>query len=106
MKYTIFEIYEAIITEAHRHFMNNNFNYHSKRSRYKKHFFKWNPDATEEDYYSWVSHYQCENWEDDIIWMTDEQFKYHWPIHYSYINITRIHSEEESNRNGPPSDQG
>ena len=105
MKYTIFEIYEATITEAHRHYMNNHFSYHHlKWPGYKKRFFERNPDAPKEDYYSWMAHYQCENWEEDIIWMDDEQFKYHWPIHYGYI--TRIHSEEESNRNGPPSDQG
>ena len=104
MEYTIFEIYEATITEAHRHYMNNHFSYHQKRSRYKKHFFKWNPDATEEDYYSWISHHMGDNWEGDIIWMDDERFKYHWPSHYSFI--MDIHSEEESNRNGPPSDQG
>ena len=104
MKYTIFEIYEATITEAHRHYMNNNFSYQTKtHSRYKKWFFQDNPDAPKEDYYSWEAHYQCKNWEEDIIWMDDEQFRYHWPIHYGYI--TRIHSEEESNRNGPPSDQ-
>ena len=97
MEYTIFEIYEATITEAYRHYMNNHFSYHQKRSRYKKQFFERNPDAPKEDYYSWVTHYQCENWEEDIIWMDDEQFKYHWPIHYSYINITRIHSEEDQN---------
>ena len=105
MKYTIFEIYEATITEAYRHYMNNNFRHrHNKWPRYKKWFFERNPDAPKEDYYSWGAHYQCENWEEDIMWMDDEQFKYHWPIHYDYI--IRIHSEEEANRNGPPSDQG
>ena len=103
MKYTIFEIYEATITEAYRHYMNNHFSYHQKRSRYKKQFFERNPDAPKEDYYSWISHHMGDNWEGDIIWMDDERFKYHWPSHYRFI--MEIHSEEESNRNGPPSDQ-
>ena len=105
MKYTIFEIYEATITEAYRHYMNNNFRHrHNMWPIYKKWFFRDNPDAPNEDYYSWMAHHMCENWEEDIIWMDDEQFRYHWPIHYGFI--MRIHSEEEANRNGPPSDQG
>ena len=67
MKYTIFEIYETVITEAYRHYMNNHFSYHHlKWPRYKKWFFERNPDAPKEDFYSWGAHYQCENWEDDI----------------------------------------
>ena len=105
MKYTIFEIYETVITEAHKNFMKNQFRHNQyRRPTYKKWFFEDNPDATEEDYYSWISHHMGDNWEGDIIWMDDERFKYHWPSHYSFI--MEIHSEEESNRNGPPSDQG
>ena len=106
MKYTIFEIYEATITEAHRHFMNNNFTYNPATSMriYRERFFKNNPNATEEDFSSWVNHHMSGNWEDDIIGMTDEQFKYQWPVIYSFI--MDYYSEEESNRNGPPSDQG
>ena len=105
MEYTIFEIYETVITEAHINFMNNHFRHeHTKWPTYKKWFFRNNPDAPEEDYYSWMIHHMCKNWEDDIFWMDDEQFKYHWPSHYGFI--MEIHSEEESNRNGPPSDQG
>ena len=105
MENTIFEIYEATITEAYRHYMNNHFSYHHlKWPRYKKRFFERNPDAPKEDYYSWISHHMSNNWEGDIIWMDDERFKYHWPSHYGFI--MEIHSEEESNRNGPPSDKG
>ena len=102
---TIFEIYETVITESHINFMNNHFRHqHTKWPIYKKWFFRDNPDAPKEDYYSWMIHHMCNNWEDDILWMDDEQFKYHWPSHY--IFIMDIYSEEESNRNGPPSDQG
>ena len=98
MKYTIFEIYETVITESHRHFMNNHFSYHHlKWPRYKKRFFERNPDAPKEDYYSWAAHYQCENWEEDIIWMTDEQFKYQWPVICSFI--MDYYSEEDQNNN-------
>lgn len=102
---TVFEIYRTVITEAHINFMNNHFRHeHTKWPTYKKWFFRNNPDAPEEDYYSWMIHHMCKNWEDDIFWMDDEQFKYHWPSHYVFI--MDIYSEEESNRNGPPSDQG
>jgi hypothetical protein len=105
MKYTIFEIYETVITEQWKHYMNNNFRHrHNMWPIYKKWFFRDNPDAPNEDYYSWEAHHMCENWERDIIWMDDERFKYHWPSHYGLI--MRIHSEEEANRNGPPFDQG
>ena len=103
MEYTIFEIYETVITEAHINFMNNHFRHeHTKWPTYKKWFFRNNPDAPEEDYYSWMIHHMCKNWEDDIFWMDDEQFKYHWPSHY--IFIMDIYSEEESNHSGPSSD--
>ena len=103
MEYTIFEIYETVITEAHINFMNNHFRHeHTKWPTYKKWFFRNNPDAPEEDYYSWMIHHMCKNWEDDIFWMDDEQFKYHWPSHYVFI--MDIYSEEESNHSGPSSD--
>jgi len=96
MEYTIFEIYETVITEAHINFMNNHFRHeHTKWPTYKKWFFRNNPDAPEEDYYSWMIHHMCKNWEDDIFWMDDEQFKYHWPSHY--IFIMDIYSEEDQN---------
>ena len=95
MKYTIVEMYRTVITEAHRNFIKNHFTYNPATSMrtYRERFFKNNPSATEGDFSSWVMHHMSGNWEDDIIWMTDEQFKYHWPIHYDYI--IRIHSEEE-----------
>jgi len=103
MEYTIFEIYETVITEAHINFMNNHFRHeHTKWPTYKKWFFRNNPDAPEEDYYSWMIHHMCKNWEDDIFWMDDEQFKYHWPSHYVFI--MDIYSEDESNHSGPSSD--
>ena len=98
MEYTIFEIYETVITEQEKHYMNNHFRHlHERWPTYKKWFFEMNPNAPEEDYYSWMTHHLCKNWEEDIIWMDDEQFRYHWPIHYGYI--TRIHSEEDQNNN-------
>ena len=102
---TIFEIYETVITESHINIMNNHFTHNPDRSMrmYRERFFKNNPSATEGDFSSWVMHHMSGNWEEDIIWMDDERFKYHWPSHYRFI--MEIHSEEESNRNGPPSDQ-
>jgi len=35
----------------------------------------------------------CENWEEDIIWMTHEEFKYQWPSIYDFI--MDYYSEEE-----------
>ena len=103
MMETVFEIYRIVITEAHINFMNNHFRHeHTKWPTYKKWFFRNNPDAPEEDYYSWMIHHMCKNWEDDIFWMDDEQFKYHWPSHYVFI--MDIYSEDESNHSGPSSD--
>ena len=69
MEYTIFEIYETVITESHINFMNNHFRHqHTKWPIYKKWFFRDNPDAPKEDYYSWMAHHMCENWEEEIIW--------------------------------------
>ena len=96
MEYTIFEIYETVITEQWKLYMNNHFRHrHNKWPIYKKWFFERNPDAPKEDYYSWGAHYQCENWEEDIIWMTDEQFKYQWPVICSFI--MDYYSEEDQN---------
>ena len=104
MKYTIIEIYRTGITEAHRNFIKNHFTYNPDRSMrmYRERFFKNNPNAIEEDFSSWIMHHMCGDWEEDIIWMTDEQFKYQWPVIYSFI--MDYYSEEESNRSGPPSD--
>ena len=94
---TVFEIYRTVITEAHRNFIKNHFTYNPATSMrtYRERFFKNNPSATEGDFSSWVMHHISGNWEEDIIWMTDEQFKYHWPSHYSFI--MEIHSEEDQN---------
>ena len=37
----------------------------------------------------------CGDWEEDIIWMDDEQFKYQWPVIYSFI--MDYYSEEDQN---------
>ena len=97
MKYTIFEIYRTVITEAHKNYIMNHFTYNPATSMrtYRERFFKNNPSATEGDFSSWVMHHMSGNWEDDIIWMDDERFKYHWPSHYGFI--MRIHSEEDQN---------
>ena len=94
---TIFDIYRTVITEAHRNFVKNHFTYNPDRSIrvYRERFFKNNPNATEKDFSSWMTHHMCNNWEDDILWMDDNQFKYHWPSHYSFI--MEIHSEEDQN---------
>jgi hypothetical protein len=95
---------KTLITEAHKNYIMNHFTYNPATSMrtYRERFFKNNPNATEEDFSSWVMHHMSGNWEDDIIGMTDEQFKYQWPVIYSFI--MDYYSEEESNRNGPPSD--
>ena len=98
MEYTIFEIYETVITEQEKHYMNNHFRHlHERWPTYKKWFFEMNPNAPEEDYYSWMTHHLCENWEEDIIWMDDEQFKYQWPVICSFI--MDYYSEEDQNNN-------
>ena len=113
MKYTIFEIYETVITEQEKHHMNNHFRHrHNKWPIYKKWFFRDNPDAPKEDYYSWMTHHMCDNWEGDIIWMDDEQFKYHWPhimgSLWKFILkknlIATVFHPIRGNRNGPPYD--
>jgi len=40
-------------------------------------------------------HHMSGNWEEDIIWMTDEQFKYQWPVICSFI--MDYYSEEDQN---------
>ena len=97
MKYTIIEIYRTGITEAHRNFIKNHFTYNSDRSMrmYRERFFKNNPNAIEEDFSSWIMHHMCGDWEEDIIWMTDEQFKYQWPVICSFI--MDYYSEEDQN---------
>ena len=70
---TVFEIYRTVITEAHRNFIKNHFTYNPATSMrtYRERFFKNNPNATEEDFSSWIMHHMCGDWEEDIIWMTD-----------------------------------
>jgi hypothetical protein len=89
----IFEIYKTTITEAHKNFIKNHFMHkHEKWPIYKEMFFRDHPTSTDVDFYSWMTHHMCENWEEDIIWMDDEKFKYHWPSQYSFIR--EIHFEE------------
>ena len=91
---TMFKIYHTIITDAHKNFIKNHFSHlHEKWPTYKKWFFRDNPQATNVDFSSWMPHHMCEDWEVDIQWMSPEEFKYHWPSHYSFI--MDIHSEEE-----------
>jgi hypothetical protein len=99
MKYTIFEIYRTVITEAHKNYIMNHFTYNPATSMrtYRERFFKNNPSATEGDFSSWVMHHMSGNWEDDIIGMTDEQFKYQWPVICSFI--MDYYSEEDQNNN-------
>ena len=94
---------KTLITEAHKNFMKNHFSRRTGKSIsfYQQMFFSINPNATQEECSSWVYHYWGGMWEENISWMTEDEFKYQWPPHYSFI--MDIHSEEESNRNGSPS---
>ena len=38
------------------------------------------PEKTHEDYISWRHHRLQNTWQDDIYWMSETEFKYHWPL--------------------------
>ena len=46
----------------------------------KKFFFEDNPTASENEFYEWWYHIICNNWQNDIWFMSEEKFQYHWPM--------------------------
>ena len=38
------------------------------------------PEKTHEAYIAWRHHRLQNTWQDDIYWMSEAEFKYHWPM--------------------------
>jgi hypothetical protein len=38
------------------------------------------PEKTHGDYIAWRHHRLQNTWQDDIYWMSEDEFKYHWPL--------------------------
>lgn len=38
------------------------------------------PEKSQEDFMTWRHHRLFNQWQDDIFWMSDKEFKFHWPL--------------------------
>lgn len=43
------------------------------------------PTQSHDEFLNWRHHRKFNSWEDDIYWMPDEEFEYHWPLEAKII---------------------
>ena len=58
---------------------------HLRQYTHKKFFFEDHTSASEKDYYDWWYHIICNDWQNDIWFMSDKKFEYHWPMVTAHI---------------------
>jgi hypothetical protein len=48
------------------------------------------PGKTHEDFIAWRHHRLQNGWQDDIYWMSEAEFKYHWPMLAGLLTWTEV----------------